>query len=115
MMSAGEETCLLFSESQNISLEMRQLPEVLEQLHSDALCAPFTWGVSPTSGADTWSWFFTMPLVLQQLWGRTRLGPRPLAELLVKDASSLKTTVSFGSSLCLWEEAKSLFCPFAGG
>lgn len=51
MMVAGEQTGLLFSRSENISLEMGWIPEVLEQLHSDGLGALCTWGVLPRSGA----------------------------------------------------------------
>jgi len=37
---------------------VRELPEVLEQLHSDALGTLFSWGVSLVSGAHAWSWLF---------------------------------------------------------
>lgn len=54
MMLAGEQMGLLIS--RNISLEMRQLHGVLEQVHSDGLGALFIWGVCTWSGVDAQSW-----------------------------------------------------------
>lgn len=68
---------------------MRRLPEVLEQLYSSGLGALFTRDVSPASGAHAWSWFLFHTTSPAAALEQTHLGPRALAELLLKHAPSL--------------------------